>query len=565
MTSFDPLLIYLYEEGLVRLATVKYDKTAENLWNPCIHLCNYSVNKYHADYIKAAEGDEDVGHKWTFSALLRHLKRQGGDTTSLMLAIEDVIIKSIFACSQSIISACRMFVPNPNNCFELYGFDILIDNTLKPWLLECNLSPSLGIDTPLDIKVKSAMLTDLLNLAGIPALSPLTRSATDYKMSGKSAAATMPSSRRPHDSTLNFVTSSLNRRLHSGLSAEESRLLRNARTQNSRSGGFVRIFPAQDSMQRFGMFLDCSTGIPVSIVNSTSMAPGIQGHNFNQMLYNQLFGNCTKLSKENCVDERMKQYERALYSINLDAIFKENPPKSSDEARRLRKQLRKAMENGNELTLLQARKIFATFLECILKRLPQEPKNQHEKLILKFITRSDYSIKPPSFMINPYTAKIDAKDRSAIVAKLLGDYLEAFNRDTDTCIDNYTYYGLISSQLFDDFIAHAQECDLESILAMHVNMTRNLSFLYGRCSSQTNIPTTPPPIPTGANGFLRALPSMAPNIYTRDIARIDLYYKWLCPVSSEIERDIDANKSPLIKNRMTKSAIYPTKKRSIIA
>lgn len=36
VTSFDPLVIYLYEEGLVRLATVKYDKTAENLWNPCM-------------------------------------------------------------------------------------------------------------------------------------------------------------------------------------------------------------------------------------------------------------------------------------------------------------------------------------------------------------------------------------------------------------------------------------------------------------------------------------------------------------------------------------------------
>lgn len=145
VTSFDPLIIYLYEEGLVRLATVKYDKTAENLWNPCMHLCNYSINKYHSDYIKATESDEDVGHKWTFSALLRHLKSQGNDTMSLMQDIEDVIIKSIFACSQSIISACRMFVPNQNNCFELYGFDILIDNTLRPWLLEVNLSPSLGI------------------------------------------------------------------------------------------------------------------------------------------------------------------------------------------------------------------------------------------------------------------------------------------------------------------------------------------------------------------------------------------------------------------------------------
>lgn len=569
VTSFDPLLIYLYEEGLVRLATVKYDKTAENLWNPCIHLCNYSVNKYHSDYIKAREGEEDVGHKWTFSALLRHLKSQGRDTTSLMLAIEDLIIKSIFACSQSIISAMKMFMPHQNNnCFELYGFDVLIDSTLKPWLLEVNLSPSLNLSTPLDVKVKSAMLTDLLNLAGIPALSPLTQSGTDYKMSGsrfKSAAATMPSSVRGHDSSTNMGTSSLNRRLYSGLSAEENRVLRNARTQNSRRGGFVRIFPAQDSMQRFGMFLDCSTGIPVS--TSTSMLNAIQGHNLNQMLYNQFFGNCSKSMKENCIDERMKQYERALYSIKVDSIFKENPPKSSDDARRLRKQLHKAMENGNELTLLQARKIFATFLECILKRLSQEPKNQHEKLILKFITRSDFSIKPPSFMKNPYTAKIDGKDRSAIVAKLLGDYLEAFNRETEACIDNYSYYGLISSQLVDDFIAQAQECDLDSILALHVNMTQNLSFLYGRCSTQINIPATPPPIPTGSNGFLKALPSMAPNIATRDMASIDLYYKSLCPVSSDIEREIDADKSSnkLTKNRLSYTAIYPTKKRSVIA
>lgn len=413
------------------------------------------------------------------------------------------------------------------------------------------------------------MLTDLLNLVGIPALGSLTRSATDYKMSGsrfKSAAATMPSGRRTHDPSMNMGTCSLNRRLHSGLSAEESRVLRNARTQNSRSGGFVRIFPAQDSMQRFGMFLDCSTGIPVSIVNSTSMVPGIQGHNFNQMLYNQFFGNCSKSMKENCVDERMKRYERALYSINVDSIFKENPPKSSDDSRRLRKQLRKAMESGNELTLLQARKMFATFLECILKRLSQEPKNQHEKLILKFITRSDFSIKPPSFMKNPYTAKIDSKDRSACVAKLLGDYLEAFNRDTETCIiDNYNYYGLISCQLFDDFIGQAQECDLEAILALHVNMTQNLSFLYGRCSSQANMPPTPPPIPTGVNGFLKALPSMAPNIATRDLVRIDLYYKSLCPVSSDIEREIDADKSSLTKNRLSNTPIYPTKKRSVIA
>ncbi|MPC12275.1 Tubulin polyglutamylase TTLL5 [Portunus trituberculatus] len=174
VTSLDPLVVYLYEEGLVRLATVKYQH-GKNLWNPCIHLTNYSVNKFHSNYVQNEDPEvDDQGNKWSLSAFLRHLKSQGIDTGSLMRSIEDVIIKSLLAASYQMNTATNMFVPHPRNCFELYGFDILIDSQLKPWVLEVNLSPSLNIDQPLDLKIKSAMLADLFSLVGVQVVNPYT-------------------------------------------------------------------------------------------------------------------------------------------------------------------------------------------------------------------------------------------------------------------------------------------------------------------------------------------------------------------------------------------------------
>lgn len=49
------------------------------------------------------------------------------------------------------------------NCYELFGFDILIDSTLKPWLIEINGPPALSIDSDIDIKVKYPLVRDMVN------------------------------------------------------------------------------------------------------------------------------------------------------------------------------------------------------------------------------------------------------------------------------------------------------------------------------------------------------------------------------------------------------------------
>jgi len=47
-------------------------------------------------------------------------------------------------------------------CFEILGFDVLIDEKLKPWLIEINHAPSFATDTPLDFKMKKDVIADAI-------------------------------------------------------------------------------------------------------------------------------------------------------------------------------------------------------------------------------------------------------------------------------------------------------------------------------------------------------------------------------------------------------------------
>lgn len=518
VTSFDPLVIYVYEEGLVRIATVRYDNNAENLWNPCMHLCNYSINKYHTDYIKSNNpGDEDVGHKWTLSALLRHLRNQGCNTEQLMLNIEDIIIKAIFACTQPIVSACRMFVPHVSNCFELFGFDILIDDTLKPWLIEVNLSPSLGCDTPLDTKVKASLLTDLLTLVGIPAISPLMRASCDNK---GVKIRSMSTPRRVNSA--DFVHCTYSGKKMSVLTSEEMKILKATRGQMERLGGFLRIFPQVDSMQKYGSFLDTITGIPTAASSGSGTGTYLMiiPHNYNQMLYNQLFPNSIE-SVSNTIIDRIQKYERTLDRSLPIVIGPKNSvaSKLNDDVKRIKLQIRKLIESGDELSVPQARKAFSCYLEHILKRLSVDPKHSHEEHIMKFLHRIAIYMRQPFFIRNVSHNKLMTKERGVMVAKLLGDYLHIYNKDTEVYVENCSTIdrlGTIPSKLFDEFISHAQESDVESILTLHTNITQQMPFLYNNNSPHCPVA---PPIPCGTHGFLKALPSMVRCTH-------NLHFRW---------------------------------------
>ncbi|XP_004055521.5 tubulin polyglutamylase TTLL5 isoform X19 [Gorilla gorilla gorilla] len=276
VTSYDPLVIYLYEEGLARFATVRYDQGAKNIRNQFMHLTNYSVNKKSGDYVSCDDPEvEDYGNKWSMSAMLRYLKQEGRDTTALMAHVEDLIIKTIISAELAIATACKTFVPHRSSCFELYGFDVLIDSTLKPWLLEVNLSPSLACDAPLDLKIKASMISDMFTVVGFVCQDPAQRAST------RPIYPTFESSRRnpfqkpqrcrplsASDAEMKNLVGSAREKGPGklggsvlGLSMEEIKVLRRVKEENDRRGGFIRIFPTSETWEIYGSYLEHKTSM----------------------------------------------------------------------------------------------------------------------------------------------------------------------------------------------------------------------------------------------------------------------------------------------------------------
>lgn len=117
-----------------------------------MHLTNYSINKKSANFVQSNDlNNDDMGFKWSLSAFCKHLEQINIDMDLFWSRIYDVIIKSIISCENSIFNATKKTCIHNSNCFELFGYDIMIDSDFKPWLIEVNLSPSLACESKLDL------------------------------------------------------------------------------------------------------------------------------------------------------------------------------------------------------------------------------------------------------------------------------------------------------------------------------------------------------------------------------------------------------------------------------
>lgn len=106
------------------------------------------------------------GGKWSVQNLRLYLEGTRGKevTDKLFNSITWLIVHSLRAV-QPVMASDR-------HCFECYGYDIIVDNTLKPWLVEVNASPSLTSTTVNDRILKYKLIDNILSIVlppdGIP-------------------------------------------------------------------------------------------------------------------------------------------------------------------------------------------------------------------------------------------------------------------------------------------------------------------------------------------------------------------------------------------------------------
>jgi tubulin polyglutamylase TTLL5 len=169
VTSVDPLRVYLHDEGFAKLASEPYN--IEDPDNPFAHLTNPDINATNVD------SDAPV----VFVSLSEYrtwLGEQGHDAGALFAKIKDLVTLTVISVREHMQRRTSAISAPTSGCYELLGVDCLVDDQLKPWILECNLSPSLEVCAGPDNggetekRVKGAMVADMVSLVGLNQAPP---------------------------------------------------------------------------------------------------------------------------------------------------------------------------------------------------------------------------------------------------------------------------------------------------------------------------------------------------------------------------------------------------------
>lgn len=114
--DYCPPKIYFYNESYLRFSM--NDFSLENIHNRFIHLTNNSIQKHN----KKCNIDESM---WEMAQFVKFVGEK--EWEKILNKIKNIVVWSIKSCENS--------VTGKKGCFELVGFDFMIDEKLNPWLI----------------------------------------------------------------------------------------------------------------------------------------------------------------------------------------------------------------------------------------------------------------------------------------------------------------------------------------------------------------------------------------------------------------------------------------------
>ena len=123
-----------------------------------MHLTNYAINK-ESEKFQANESDFKKGLQETLESIKEQENENGNDgekiVADLWAQMTDIMIKTLLVGWPHLdhnykTCSSKSSYQNNRQCFQILGFDIMLDKKLKPWLLEINESPSFNDDTEID-------------------------------------------------------------------------------------------------------------------------------------------------------------------------------------------------------------------------------------------------------------------------------------------------------------------------------------------------------------------------------------------------------------------------------
>lgn len=245
----DPLRIFLHRRGLARLASEQYvEPTAKNLSQPMVHLTNYAINKLNPNFEENTNPDDALdGHKRSWEAVHEHLRKEGFDVDTLLEQIEDLIIKTLIAVQPSLSHFYHSCQPEDKEnamCFEVLGFDVMLDHKLQPWLLEVNHAPSFATESELDRVVKDEVLRDTFTLLN---LDPEARRQKKREAREKMEQRAMGVAKKQS--------------LEERIVEEKEVALHRTKWEDDRCNGYKRLYPSQEKERKYMMVHDAAISI----------------------------------------------------------------------------------------------------------------------------------------------------------------------------------------------------------------------------------------------------------------------------------------------------------------